>query len=49
MISQCLTNPTNFIFGDIFQNLQKVIEQTGVKGFADVVVSDNITSGICHL
>lgn len=31
------------------QNLQKVIEQTGVKGFADVVVSENITSGLCHL
>ena len=32
-----------------FQNLVKVIEATGVKGFADVVVSENVTSGLCHL
>ncbi|XP_053401890.1 solute carrier family 12 member 6-like isoform X2 [Mercenaria mercenaria] len=31
------------------QNLQKVIDQTGVKGFADVVVTESVTSGLCHL
>ncbi|XP_052816164.1 solute carrier family 12 member 6-like isoform X2 [Mya arenaria] len=31
------------------QNLQKVIDSTGVKGFADVIVSESVTGGLCHL
>ncbi|XP_052274577.1 solute carrier family 12 member 6-like isoform X2 [Dreissena polymorpha] len=31
------------------QNLQKVIDSTDVKGFPDVIVSENITIGLCHL
>ena len=31
------------------QSLHNVIKDESVKGFADVVVSKNISDGICHL
>ena len=30
-------------------SMQQVIKDEQVKGFADVVVSSNISDGICHL
>ena len=30
-------------------SIQQTIKDTGVKGFADIVVSSNISDGICHL
>lgn len=31
------------------QSLNKLIEKTGIKGFADVVISKDVTEGLCHL
>ncbi|KAL3859055.1 hypothetical protein ACJMK2_009291 [Sinanodonta woodiana] len=31
------------------QNVQKVIETTGVKGFGEVIVANEVTEGLCHL
>ncbi|KAL4234673.1 hypothetical protein ACF0H5_006314 [Mactra antiquata] len=31
------------------ENLQKLIDTAGVKGFKDVVVAKDITSGLCHM
>ena len=30
-------------------SLQNAIKEEGVKGFADVVVTNNTSEGICHL
>ncbi|KAL5021310.1 hypothetical protein ScPMuIL_000465, partial [Solemya velum] len=31
------------------QSLNQIIEKTGVKGFADVVISTDVNEGLCHL
>ncbi|VDI47647.1 solute carrier family 12 (potassium/chloride transporter), member 4/5/6, partial [Mytilus galloprovincialis] len=31
------------------QSLNKLIETTGIKGFADVVIAKDVTDGLCHL
>ncbi|OWF50135.1 Solute carrier family 12 member 6 [Mizuhopecten yessoensis] len=31
------------------QTLNKLVESTGVKGFADLVISADITAGLCHM
>ncbi|XP_033755337.1 solute carrier family 12 member 6-like isoform X2 [Pecten maximus] len=31
------------------QTLTKLVESTGVKGFADLVISSNVTEGLCHM
>ncbi|XP_069112002.1 solute carrier family 12 member 4-like isoform X2 [Argopecten irradians] len=31
------------------QTLTKLVESTGVKGFADLVISANVTEGLCHM
>ncbi len=30
-------------------SIQKTIKEEGVKGFADVAVSKNVSDGVCHL